>query len=196
MKLIHHNPGLPARNQSFCVLAPTSASVAETRSSLQINSAPLAEIIPFPKSTQIRSSNRKHKKSEVISRSPYKHQLDKENEQKNKLKNKPKTKKTRKEYKKPKTNNKKKIWICLGCSGVYKVPIEEDCIECNTCGSWWMKTALITMGLGLLFVICANNVVAQSYRLQRAILHTGVYKIAQIPVCGFHLITKKIVSVL
>ncbi|KAJ8720689.1 hypothetical protein PYW08_006154 [Mythimna loreyi] len=37
---------------------------------LQISSSPLSDIIPFPKSTQKRSFNRKHKKSEVISSSP------------------------------------------------------------------------------------------------------------------------------
>ncbi|KAH9641232.1 hypothetical protein HF086_003219, partial [Spodoptera exigua] len=79
---------------------------------------------------------RKHKKSEVISSSPYKIQQEKENEEKNK-KNKskgvPKAKKMKRVYKKPKINNTKKIWRCGGCSEIYKEPIEEDWIACDKC---------------------------------------------------------------
>lgn len=146
-------PILLRTSKKSITLAPASekqSSVAEARSSLQIKSAPLAEIIPFPKSTQIRSSNRKHKKSEVISSSPYKLEIEKENEQKNKPKNEPKTKKTKKEYKKLKNNNKNKIWVCLGCSEVYKEPIVEDWIECSTCGRWWHENCSDYNGPGAL----------------------------------------------
>lgn len=125
------------------------SSTAEARSSLQITSSPLSDLIPFPKSTQNRSSSRKHKKSEVISSSPYKNQLDKENEQQNKPKHEPKAKKTKKVlWKKPNTINKKKIWICVGCAEVYKEPIEEDWIECNTCGGWWHENCSDYNGSG------------------------------------------------
>lgn len=101
------------------------SAVLEARSCLQISSAPLGDLIPLPKSTQKRSSNRKHKKSEVISGSPYKRQLEDENEQKNKTKSEPRPKKV-KNVTKPKTNNNRKIWRCGGCNEVYKEPIVED----------------------------------------------------------------------
>ncbi|CAB3241898.1 unnamed protein product [Arctia plantaginis] len=122
-------------------------SVVQVRSSLQISSAPLADLILMPKSTQNRSSNRKHKKSEVISSSPYKTQLEKENEQKNVPKSEPKTKKI-KTVRKPKTNNKKKIWRCGGCNEVYKEPIVEDWIACNTCKEWWHENCSDYNGSG------------------------------------------------
>ncbi|CAB3252791.1 unnamed protein product [Arctia plantaginis] len=93
------------------------------------------------------SSNRKHKKSEVISSSPYKTQLEKENEQKNVPKSEPKTKKI-KTVRKPKTNNKKKIWRCGGCNEVYKEPIVEDWIACNTCKEWWHENCSDYNGSG------------------------------------------------
>ncbi|KAJ8728608.1 hypothetical protein PYW07_006304 [Mythimna separata] len=125
--------------------------VTEARSILQISSSPLSDIIPFPKSTQKRSFNRKHKKTEVISSSPYKIQLEKENEEKNK-KNKskgaPKAKKMKRVHKKPKINNTKKIWRCGGCSEIYKEPIEEDWIACDKCKVWWHENCSDYNGSG------------------------------------------------
>ncbi|XP_053614281.1 uncharacterized protein LOC128677443 [Plodia interpunctella] len=123
--------------------------VAETRSSLPISSTPLSELLPFPKSAQKRSFNRKHKKSEVISSSPYKREVEeKENEQKNKPKYVPNAKKMKKSFKKPKICHKKKIWKCGGCSEICKEPIQEDWIACDKCNVWWHENCSDYNGSG------------------------------------------------
>lgn len=61
---------------------------------------------------------------------------------------------------------------------VYKEPIEEDRIK-------------IKMAVGLLNVICAYNVFVQSYR-RRAILHIEEYKVEQIPISHFYLVTRRL----
>lgn len=119
----------------------------------------ISDISPLPKSQVKRSFTKKHKKSEIISGSPYKADLEKQIEERNQ----PKVKKlkidaavsTKKSSSKagkaklqPKTIKKKNIkpktksgykrgWKCPGCEEIYKEPIVEDWIECSECKEWW-----------------------------------------------------------
>lgn len=177
---VHNSPHLKT---FIAPLYKKPPAAVEARFSLQISSAPLADLIPLPKSTQKWSSNRKHKKSEVISSLPYKRQVEDKNEQKNKTKPEPRPKK---KVTKPKANNNRKIWRCGGYNEVYKEPIFKKAgLRAIHVRSGSMKSVLITMAPALLFRMCAYNIVSQSYRSQRAILHFWVYKISQFPIRDF-----------
>ncbi|XP_049869645.1 uncharacterized protein LOC126369338 [Pectinophora gossypiella] len=104
----------------------------------------LLDISPLPKAPR-KNTTRKHKKSEVISSSPYKTQLETDQE----LKNKPKIPRLDfKKPKKPKNAPKIKKWKCGGCNEIYKEPIEEDWIECSGCKNWWHEKCTAYTGVG------------------------------------------------
>ncbi|KAJ2945164.1 hypothetical protein O0L34_g9227 [Tuta absoluta] len=130
--------------------------------STQSSVVKISDLSPFPKSTVKRSFTKNHKKSEVISSSPYKAELEKKNEKKSKPKvKKPKleeiqksskTKKGKSLAKTVRMRNKelktKKVWKCPGCGELYSEPIVEDWIECFQCKEWWHEkcTAYCTGG--------------------------------------------------
>lgn len=136
----------------------------------------LTTISPLPKSIAVRSTNRRSKKSEIITSSPYKDQLIDEEEKKN-PKRKPKlnlgdnippppegnlkrksdinfsqAKKRAKSgkavAKKPKSPPHKKMWSCPGCNETFKEPVTEDWLECISCAEWWHEKCTAYTGFG------------------------------------------------
>lgn len=104
----------------------------------------LTQLSPYPKSSVLRLNNKRSKRSEVLSSSPYKKQL--EDHVANK---KPIVQRKRKEvHKKPKTAPKKKSWACPGCAEKFIEPIVEDWIECTSCHNWWHDKCTAYMGHG------------------------------------------------
>ncbi|XP_072940122.1 uncharacterized protein [Epargyreus clarus] len=108
-------------------------------------------ISPIPKASDRQTTiNRKRKKSEIISSSPYKLEIEKQMALQTKPKLKLDTKNTRsKEFNIPKTTPKKKIWRCGGCQEIYKEPITEDWIGCSVCQQWWHENCTSYLGKGL-----------------------------------------------
>lgn len=138
----------------------------------------LTTISPLPKSLAARSTNRKSKKSEIITSSPYKDQLIEE-EKKN-PKRKPKlnmgdnipppqallrgnlkrksdmnlgqaktsAKRGKAVLKKPRSSSHKKMWSCPGCKEIFKEPVTEDWIECISCAEWWHEKCSAYTGFG------------------------------------------------
>lgn len=104
----------------------------------------IINISPFPKSQTKRCGNRKRMKSEIISSSPYKCQLENANKQKAK----PKLKLPKKSFKVPKKTQTKNVWTCVGCQEIYKEPIREDWIECSVCREWWHEKCTGYLGFG------------------------------------------------
>lgn len=102
-------------------------------------------IKPFLKSPTQRCTRTKRKKSEIISSSPYKSQLD--DAIKQKVETKPK--KPKKSFKVPNKSNTKKVWKCLGCQKIYKEPITEDWIECSVCREWRHEKCTGYLGFGV-----------------------------------------------
>lgn len=104
----------------------------------------LLHVAPLPRAENLTRSTRKKGKSDILSSSPFKRQLEEDNTSKNK-KTSIKPKKT---FKKPKTTPKKKIWKCPGCHEVYKEPISEDWIECSKCQPWWHEECTDYINIG------------------------------------------------
>lgn len=108
----------------------------------------VTDVAPFPKANQARSS-RKRKRSEVLSSSPFKKQLELEDEDRTKKKIPPQRKrKSTKTYKKPEQGPKKKVWKCGFCDEVYREPINEDWIGCTKCKEWWHEKCTGYLGTG------------------------------------------------
>lgn len=105
----------------------------------------ILNIKPFPKSQTKRCTKRKRKKSEIISSSPYKTQLEAASKQKAE----PKPKKTKKSLKAPNKCNKEKVYTYPGCQEIYKEPIKEDWIECSVCQEWWHEKCTGYLGFGV-----------------------------------------------
>ncbi|XP_061714882.1 uncharacterized protein LOC133523371 [Cydia pomonella] len=143
-------------------MQPTAVSSHNTNSATTGKPKTIMDICPIPKAQPRPVSQRKHKKSDIISSSPYKIEIEKQEAQKKpkpKLKihiQRPQTSKTqtskakkvKKDFKKPKKTPKKKIWKCGGCREVYKEPIIEDWIECDKCKEWWHEKCTAYLGLG------------------------------------------------
>lgn len=81
------------------------------------------DAIPYPKSSVMRTYNKRSKRSEILSSSPQKRTLEEEAMKKNQ---KPILKKKKEKPRKPKIAPKKKVSACPGCSEIYREPIVED----------------------------------------------------------------------
>lgn len=110
-------------------------------------------VAPLPRAENLTWSTRKKGKSNILSSSPFKRQLEEDNTSKNK-KTSIKPKKT---FKKPQTTPKKKIWKCPGSHEVYTEPISEDWIEFRSAKHDGMKNVLTTLTLGNIFATCVAN---------------------------------------
>lgn len=113
----------PERSPSVC-LASSSKNPDTGVSSP--SSASIFEVAPLPKAASTLRSNRKKKKSAIISGSPYKNEMERQLA----IKTTPKSKRL-------KQNPKRKKWSCPGCQEAYEEPITEDWIECSRCKNWW-----------------------------------------------------------
>lgn len=116
-------------------------------------------IFPYPKAVDRKTTiNRKRKKSDIISSSPYKKEIENQIALQKKPKLKLDGKNTRsKQFKIPKTTPKKKIWRCGGCQEIYKEPITEDWIECSECRQWWHEKCSAYLGQGLFICDFCND---------------------------------------
>lgn len=141
------NPGyVPSKN----IMKPSTSTKSEsTEANMKCSqdasvTEKIINISPFPKSQTKRCGNRKRMKSEIISSSPYKCQLENANKQKAK----PKLKLPKKSFKVPKKTQTKNVWTCVGCQEIYKEPIREDWIECSVCQEWWHEKCTGYLGFG------------------------------------------------
>jgi hypothetical protein len=122
------------------------------------------EIRPIPKSViQRKMQNRKRMKSEVLTSSPYKNQLEdkkKEEENKERIKAEKLRKKSMKSAIKPvtkanvtlKSSNGQADQIvirCPLCMEVFVEPPEVDWIQCSRCEAWWHDECTDYVGFGV-----------------------------------------------
>ncbi|CAK1578971.1 unnamed protein product [Parnassius mnemosyne] len=113
------------------------------------------DILPLPKSNIQKKRNIKRKKSEILTSSPYKNQIEagqKEKEEKAK-----KTKKTSNKNKSTtpnrptllETSTGTEVVRCPLCAEVYVEPPDEDWIQCSQCGAWWHDECSDYLGFGV-----------------------------------------------
>ncbi|CAG5041108.1 unnamed protein product [Parnassius apollo] len=113
------------------------------------------DILPLPKSNIQKKRNIKRKKSEILTSSPYKNQI--EAEQKEKEEKAKKTKKTSNKNKSTtpnrptllETSKGTEVVRCPLCVEVYVEPPDEDWIQYSQCGVWWHDECSDYLGFGV-----------------------------------------------
>ncbi|CAG5026105.1 unnamed protein product [Parnassius apollo] len=113
------------------------------------------DILPLPKSNIQKKRNIKRKKSEILTSSPYKNQI--EAEQKEKEEKAKKTKKTSNKNKSTtpnrptllETSTGTEVVRCPLCAEVYVEPPDEDWVQCSQCGVWWHDECSDYLGFGV-----------------------------------------------
>lgn len=136
--------------------APNS-STSETESRLSFLVSP-QDIKPYPKADANVRKLRKSKKSEILTESPYKQELERLNLEKKITE---KAKAVKRKIGCDKTKSRKilkrdtgKKCRCPRCNELYQDPPDTDWIQCNLCRAWYHEDCTVYAGLGTF--ICDN----------------------------------------
>ncbi|XP_021190041.3 uncharacterized protein LOC110376038 [Helicoverpa armigera] len=117
-----------------------------------------SDIHPLPKCNFNKKRNIKLKKSEILTSSPYKTQVEEDMKQKEVKAKKIKKTVKKKGIKNPETSKRptllttstgSEVIRCPLCSEIYVDPPEEDWIQCSRCEAWWHEECTDYLGFGV-----------------------------------------------